>query len=213
MKKMLIATGVASLAVAAMPVVGVFAAGTDTRTVTDTLNVTVNDTCTMSNTYVAGSEGNAWGTKATDTTGTYYADSNTWTLTIDNNATATSPAHTIAITCNKTNGWTLKAQNAASLSTNDSRNPQDTIAYNTSAAQGVEGYYVNVTDAVDGTISTDNVTGGKMNDLNAAANTIFSKGSSTATASVKVSYTVGTSTTTEAGTYTGDVVYTLAPNA
>ena len=211
MKKSLIATaGVAAFAVAAVPMA---AFADDTRTVTDTLNVSIADTCTVStSTYGTGATGNQWGTQ-TGEAGTDAAISNTWTLAIANNATATSPAHTIAIMCNKTSGWTLKAQNAAALSTNDSRNPQDTIAYNTSAAQGTEGYYVNVTDAVDGTISTDNVTSGKMKDLSSAANTIFSKEGSTATASVNVSYTVGTSTTTEAGTYTGNVVYTLAPNA
>lgn len=209
MKKLAIAAS--SVALAAMPVVGVFAA--DTRTVTDTLNVTIADTCTVkTSTYGTGATGNQWGTQ-TGTAGTDASISNTWTLAIANGAVATSPAHTIAIMCNKTNGWTLKAQNAAALSTNDTRNPQDTIAYSTSADEGVEGYYVNVANAVDGTISTDNVTNGKMNDLNTAAGIIFSKNGSTATASVDVSYTVGTSTTTEAGTYTGNVVYTLAPNA
>ena len=207
MKKLAIAG--ASLALAAMPVVGVFAA--DTTTVTDNLNVTIADTCTVStSTYGSGSTGNQWGTQ-TGTAGTDASISNTWTLAIANNATATSPTHTIAIMCNKTSGWTLKAQNDDKLYTGQNKTGDD-IAYSTSAAQGTEGYYVSVSDATDGTISTDNVSSGKMNDLNAGAATIFSKNGSTATASVNVSYTVGTSTTTEAGTYTGKVVYTLAPN-
>ena len=214
MKKLAIAG--ASVALAAMPIVGVFAE--DTRTATDTLNVTVNDTCTIStDSYGSGATGNQWGS-ATGTAGTDTAVSNTWTLAINNNEVATSPVHTMAIKCNKTSGWTLKAQNAAALSTSYGGGAtEDTIAYSTSAAQGVEGYYVNVaatsgSDA-DAQISNTNVSGGKMIDLNAAAGTIYSKNGSTATASLDVSYTVGTSTTTEAGTYTGDVVYTLAPNA
>lgn len=207
MKKLAIAAS--SVALAAMPVVGVFAV--DTRSVTDTLNVTIADTCTVStSTYATGETGNQWGTQ-TGTAGTDAAISNTWTLAIANNATATSPAHTIAIMCNKTSGWTLKAQNDANLSTNDSRATQDTIAYSQNAAAGTEGYYVSVSNGVDGTISTDNVPSGKMNDLSTASGIIFSKSGSTATASVDVSYTVGTSTTTEAGTYIGNVVYTLAP--
>ena len=47
MKKSIIATGAASLALAAMPVVGVFAAANGT--VTDELNVTIEPACTITN--------------------------------------------------------------------------------------------------------------------------------------------------------------------
>ena len=211
MKKSIIAgASVLALAGAVMPMAGVFAA--DTRTVTDNLSVTIPDTCTVkTSTYGTGATGNQWGTQS-GTAGSDAAISNTWELTIANDATATSPAHTIGIVCNKSNGWTLKAQNDDKLYTGENKTG-DEIAYSKDAAQGTEGYYVNVTNGVDGNISTTTVDNGKMNDLSAEAATIFSKGGSTATASVNVSYTVGTSTTTEAGTYTGKVVYTLAPNA
>lgn len=215
MKKLAIVAS--SVALAAMPVVGVFA--TDTRTVTDTLDVTVNDTCTMTNNYVAGSTGNAWGTKTTDETGTYFADANTWTATLNNSDAKTSPVHTLAITCNKTSGWTLKAKNAAALSTSyGGTATEDTIGYSTSAQAGTEGYYVGIakTAGSDADAELNNVSNGKMSDQSeaiGAGGTIFSKEGSTATASLDITYTVATSATTEAGNYTGDVVYTLAPAA
>ena len=49
MKKSIIATGAASLALAAMPVVGVFATPVATGTVTDTLNVNIPPSCTITN--------------------------------------------------------------------------------------------------------------------------------------------------------------------
>ncbi len=214
MKKTVFAVaGVAAFAGVAMPVAGVFAASTDTRQVTDSLNVTVNDTCTMTNTYAAGTEGNAWGTKASGTANEYAADSNTWTVAMNNSDTKTSPKHTVAITCNKTTGWKLNAQNAANLTTNENK---DNIKYNASAAAGTEGYYVNIAKTAGeekAVISTDNISGGKMNDLSSESKTIFSQDGSTSTAAIELSYTVATSSTTEAGTYTGNIVYTLAPNA
>ena len=223
MKKIAIAAS--SVALAAMPVVGVFAATTDVRQSTDTLNVTVNDTCNITSTYATTGADGSWGTEQDDTAHVdpvYQTKKNTWTVSMDNSASKTSPAHTIAIFCNNTKGWDLNAQNAANLSTGTGG---DTIAYNTSAAANTEGYYVSVaasssTDS-QASISTDNVHNGKFDGSSNSAVSIYSKApvttgdnqhtGSTSTASIDVAYTVGTDATTEAGTYTGTVVYTLVP--
>lgn len=223
MKKIAIAAS--SVALAAMPVVGVFAAVDDVTKSTDTLNVTVNNTCTITSTYDDAAGDGAWGTPSSSTVGSgtaaeHIEETNTWTVAMNNSDSKTSPVHTMAIFCNNTKGWDLSAQNAANLSTGT-----DTIAYTTSAAKGViEGYYVNVAATAGSdegaTVSTTNVSNGKMGNLSANAGSIYSKAvttgegahsGSTSTASLDVSYTVATIDTTEAGTYTGTVVYTLAP--
>ena len=221
MKKALIA-GAASAVSAAMPVVGVFAATTDVRKSTDTLDVTVNDTCTITSTYATSGADGAWDAEADGTANVdpvYQTKTNTWTVSMNNSESKTSPVHTIAIFCNNTKGWDLNALNAANLSTTGG----DTIAYSTSAAASTtEGYYVSVAASsstdTDATISTTNVSDGKMNNLSNAAGSIYSKApvtnghtGATSTASIDVTYTVATIATTEAGTYTGDVVYTLVP--
>lgn len=220
MKKLAIAAS--SVALAAMPVVGVFAADTDVRQSTDTLNVTVNETCNITSTYTLGTTGNAWGSETDDTAHTnpvYQTKKNTWTTNLANSDAKTSPVHKIGIFCNDTKGWDLSAQNAASLSTNyASPADQDTIAYSTSAGKGVEGYYVGVeissgTETGTGAPTLNNVTDGKMSDLSTSGGVIFTKSGSTSTAGVDITYTVGTSATTEAGTYTGTVVYTLTPKS
>lgn len=88
MKKSMIAAGAASLALAAMPVVGVFAAASQV----DTLNLTVTSSCAMTNTAGSG------------------ATTNTYTATAGLNETVTFAAENsdptiLTVVCNS--GYTI----------------------------------------------------------------------------------------------------------
>ena len=92
MKKSLIATGVASLALAAMPIVGAFAA--NSTSFTDNLSVTVNSGCTLEN--------------GGNTDGTYVDRSFSKNIAVGNYAVLEGSAATdtaaITIKCNTTSG-------------------------------------------------------------------------------------------------------------
>ena len=92
MKKSIIAAGAASVALAAMPIVGVFAAD-GTLTQTDTVVVTVSSACSLATS----------GDSVTP-------DASTYTATIANGGYNTAIAgSTFTITCNDTGGWKLNA--------------------------------------------------------------------------------------------------------
>ena len=93
MKKALIA-GAASVALAAMPVVGVFAADTDITEVTDTLTVTINPTCSF-NAQQGGTAPNA--------TNTYSK------VMTANGFDASFGVTTLTVSCNNAKGYTVSS--------------------------------------------------------------------------------------------------------
>ncbi len=101
MKKIIIAS-VASLAMAAMPMVGVFA---DTTVLTDTLEITVSPTCTFSQTteWYGGQEVEG------------QVSDNTYSATATNNSIVSfglseeDAQHTFGIWCNDGGGWKVTA--------------------------------------------------------------------------------------------------------
>ena len=188
MKKALIA-GAASVALAAMPLVGVFADG-DITTMTDTLNITVNPTCTF---QVAS------GHESVD-------ESFSATMTASEVKTFTASA--AKIYCNQYNGYKVSATftslNGKVTGTETSNG--NSITYKPNAAAAAD----------DGkwsaAISGDGITG---TIYPASGSYIIEQSANTPAAghSFQAVYTVGAASDQAAGTYTGTATYTLTANA
>lgn len=188
MKKALLA-GTVSLAVAAMPVVGVFAA--DTTTQTDHLSVTIAKSCTMSS--VNHTDGD-------NDEGTWGASDDTLSVTMaagtyDEDFGAT----TFNIFCNNTSGWKVTAKAAANLTTGADDIP---LVFSPIANANASGY--TVTSEGTGITSTGIMT--------SAEQIVAQDDKETVNAGVNftVKYAVAVADGQAAGTYIGDVVYTLA---
>ena len=97
MKKSLIATGVASLALAAMPVLGAFA------DVTDTVQLTIKGACS-----VGGSSGSS------SSVGKTITESNAVNNHLYTYAADGTAGGTLKVSCNSANGWQVKAQGSSS---------------------------------------------------------------------------------------------------
>ena len=183
MNKKVLAIAASAVTFAALPVAGVFAA--DTTTVTDTIDVTVDPSCTLGITEGAKVTKNVSnGTKTEDLSGSAFS-----------------------ISCNDGTGWNVtavaKAKNSGTAG-NLTSTTGATIATNKAFSDSVSGWAFKLT-------------GGKaVETYQAWANvptveTVVAKDSSTASAeSLSVTYGVGINATQAAGTYSGEVTYTLA---
>ncbi|MBQ3263781.1 hypothetical protein IJH06_01580 [Candidatus Saccharibacteria bacterium] len=199
MKKAIIAAG-ASAVLAAMPIVGVFAAD-GTLSQTDIVKVTIDSACSLA---TSGSE--------------VTPEASTYTATIANGGHNENIAgSTFTITCNDTGGWQLNAIGAGTA-TNDvtkmdaSTNvDSDDIATGTTLDGSVSNWAFKIakggSDASNITITTgyDNFSAVP------SASTKIAQGTSTSgNSTIAATYGVGISATQSAGTYTGKVTYTLA---
>lgn len=208
MKKMLIATGVASLAVAAMPVVGVFAA--DITEVVDTLNITISPTCSFD-----GETPNA------DTTDKDYDAANTYSATALNGAKADfngdtaggdTVVHNFSVTCNDNDGWKVTASAVPDLAGTGTNNHKFTYVSTTLPTEGTEGSWTAVVGGDFSSTSDETITG-IANATNAILKTggvIAAEHVSAKTSAFTVTYSAYAGTETAADTYTGSVTYTLA---
>ena len=190
MKKSLIATGAASLALAAMPMAGVFAADTE---VTDTIQITVNSACTI----------------GLDTKDTTYA------ATVANGAETTfstthTGTHAFHVSCNAAGGWSFSATptNLAgytasnkSTSNNDSINFVATGSY---VSTGAAGDWTATITAPAGITVTQPATAGQSNTI------INETGHQAANVEITAAYKAYVGTETAAGYYEGTIAYTLA---
>ena len=198
MKKSLI-VGSASLALAAMPVVGVFATA-QTETITDTLEVKVQTACEFVRYGVKG---------ATEQTGvavdpswdgedTAPGDQVTgkYSVTIIPGADPELGTSHFTAFCNATNGYTVTVATPALVSTSSS---SDTIPFS--------GTTVDATSGQGWTLTKNGTT-----QITATGATFMSNGSATYESSpdeATATYKVYTNSTVKAGVYTGDVVYTF----
>ena len=200
MKKSLIAAGAASLAVAAMPIVGVFAAD-GTLTQTDTVVVTVDTACSLATS----------GASVTPTASTY-------TATIANGAYNTNiGGSTFTITCNDTGGWDLNAIGAGEATGDvtkmdaSTNKDADDIATGTTLDGSVSNWAFKVAKGGDDASKVTLTTGYDQFSAVPSSSQKIATGTSTAgKATVSATYGVGISATQSAGTYTGKVTYTLA---
>lgn len=187
MKKSIIVAGAASVALAAMPVVGVFAE--DDRAVTDTITVTVDASCT----FTAGGDDTSYAASGTNASG------------VVNPVNNSSNVHTFTVFCNNNSGYKVSATATDLTATGitDKFTYAATLpssvdgAWNAAIAKTTESLTVN--QIALGDTATDIVT------LGAAS----AAGGETFTAT----YTAYIGTETPAGEYSGTIAYTLAPNA
>ena len=200
MKKALIA-GAASVALAAMPVVGVFAApGTD-NTLTDTLTITNRVSCNMTSTHTAG-------TAAESTTPQWSAAAGSAILTAEI-VTGTEYSNigstTFNVVCNDTDGWKVSASYGV-LTGTDENDEITNGALNASTSK-----YTAVPTAVEGT-ATGESTGNTLGNANATDVFISDHAAVGTGASFKMVYGVRVNTDVKAQSYTGNIAYTLYHN-
>ena len=190
MKKALIA-GAASVALAAMPVLGVFA--DDDRAVKDTINVTVSPSCTFSQ----GGDNVSYSVTGTNASG------------VVNPVNNSSNVHEFTVFCNQNSGYTVAAEATALSATGIT----DVFAYKaTLPSTGVDGAWNATFAAASG--NTNTLTVAQLAD-GGASKTIITSGQASAAAGETwtATYTAYIGTETPAGTYTGTIDYTLAPGA
>ena len=193
MKKALIA-GAASAVLAAMPVVGVFA--TDITSITDTVQLTVEATCTF-NTENSGN-----------------ASATTYSATVANGAQASlsnGSAHTFNVFCNDNDGWKVTAGAPANLAGTGTN--AHVITYQASAlpSTGTEGAWVATVSGTGVSAELSGITtASAVNYISTDGGIIATETSSTDGSTFTVTYGAYVGTETAADTYTGTVQYTLA---
>ena len=195
MKKIVIAG--ASLAFAAMPIASVFA---QDLTVTDTIEITVNSACSI--------------TENSNTDGMDNKDT-TYSATVANGAQADfsgthSGNHVFHVTCNSAGGWTFSAnptnltgyKEAAHTTANN-----DTISFVASGSYthtGVAGQWTATITAPNGITVVQPSTAGTANVV------IDETGNQAANVEITSAYQAYVGTETAAGYYIGQIAYTLA---
>jgi len=189
MKKSIIAAGAASIALAAMPVLGVFA----TPDVTDTIEVTIQESCT----FTSG---------GADTTYEYSGTNADGQVDPLNNSTN---VHSFTVFCNDNDGYTVSAT-AESLTASGI---SDEFAYvATLPSSGVDGKWHATVAAATGNTNTLTIeqlpAGGAATDI-----VTIDEASAAGGETFTVAYSAYIGTATPAGTYSGHIEYTLTPNA
>ena len=196
MKKLAIAG--ASVVLAALPVVGVFAQDTS---VTDTIQITVSDACTIT-------EGST--TAGLDNNDTTYAD------TVANGAETTFSTthggnHVFHVSCNAPNGWKLTVNPtdlAGHISSTNTATNNDVISFVAPTS------YDNTSTAGQwtATISVPQASGVSVTQPSATGNNIVisETGGQAANLEITSTYKAYVGTETAAGYYEGTIGYTLA---
>ena len=195
MKKIL--AGAGAVALAALPVAGVFAAD---LSVVDTIQITVSDSCTIT-------EGST--TDGLDNKDTTYAD------TVANGAETTfstthSGNHTLHVTCNDKDGWSFSATPTnltGHVAANDSALNGDSINFVAStsyAASGAAGVWTAEITAPAGITVTQPSTAGTANAV------ITATGAQASGVEITADYKAYVGTETAAGFYEGTITYALA---
>ena len=183
MKKSIIVTGAASLAVAAMPVVGVFA---DTTTVTDTVQVTINSACTITSSQAANTY------SGTMTNGQLKSDFGSTTMTIN---------------CNDAAGWHVTAVGSGADATDKTAMNATSTGTDIATGTAQSGDTSNWAMKVTGTGATGFTT---FAAVPSSATNVATGSGTVAAGTLTTTYQVFISATQQADTYTGQVTYTLA---
>ena len=188
MKKSLIATGAASLALAAMPVLGAFA------DVTDTVVLTIQSSCSVGQTSSTAGAGKT-------ITETNEVNSHKYTYDADG-----TTGGTLKVTCNDASGWNVKAVGS---STGSDKTVMVPSGSGTPIATGTaeNGATSNWMFKVAGTGVT---TYGNWSAIPSSATKVASSSDAASNEAIDTGYQVWVSATQEADTYTGSVTYTIA---
>lgn len=189
MNKKILGLGAATLAFAAIPVIGVNAADGDVLNVTDNITLTVSESCTLG---ISG-EG---------------ATVDLGTVTGKTTEALEKAGSTFKVVCNNGNGWTLTAEGAGTSG-------HETELYNETAQHGI----VTGTDTSGGTVSnwafkltgTGIASGYEANAaIPTSPTTVAEQSQAAAEDTINITYSVGVDGDAPAGTYKGAVKYTLA---
>ena len=195
MKKTLIA-GMASLALAVVPVASVFA---DASTYTDTVQVTVSDGCTSASSFTRAAYSSGGVTNNTShkngTDGTWSTTANTDTLSATrSNGTVTYAlgSSQFKVICNNAGGYKV------TVATTSLTGPTGTTAIpnNSTFSASVSGWAPMSAASSSATKYTN-------------GSTVKTESTTTAGTTFEVFYGVGISATQAAGTYTGTATYSL----
>ncbi len=188
MNKKIIGLSAASLALAAIPVIGVSAE--DIATTTDNITLTVEKSCTLG--VEAASKDVTFDTVTGKTTEALEADGSTF-----------------KIVCNDANGWTLTAVGAGTTGHEDK-------LYNATATHDIEtgttldGSASNWAFKLTGTGIASGYDSYHAVPSAGAAQTVAEQAAAAAEDTISVKYTVAVDGDAPAGSYTGAVKYTLA---
>lgn len=196
MKKLL--AGAGAVALAALPVAGVFA---QDLSVTDTIQITVNSACTIDE-------------KTTTTDGLDTKDT-TYAATVANGAEADfsgthSGNHLFHVICNAPGGWSFSATPtdlAGYTASNKSASNNDSIPFVATGSYvntGAAGDWTATITAPAGITVTQPSTAGSANAI------ITATGAQAAGVEVTAAYKAYVGTETSAGFYEGTIAYTLA---
>ncbi len=209
MKKSLIVTGVASLAFAAMPIVGAFAAANQSS-FTDHLSVTVEGGCTIE-------------TSGTQTDGTYQDRSFSNTIPAgtvgylnDSDGQGTTTGDTLTVSCNgvdATKAWTVTVTPPTSGTLKGSTDNTKTIAPGAYTSGATSGWAIQS----NASVSSGSFTSNPYASYTAAPTeaTTFLKGSFKQgnSGTFNPSYQVFVATGQAPEVYVGDVLYTITVGA
>ena len=216
MKKFIIAAGAASVALAAMPIVGVFAANTTYSTIKDVVNLTVDSSCTMEADDAL---------VVTDTTNSLKGTVvNLPQVSAGDSVSSDGTGTLMTVNCNSVKGWTLSAI-ATDMTTTSG--PTYTIPFGNHAATGQTASVWSAKIALTGA-GTSPVRAEVINDADDYANTSVNTSSATVIAQnttdtsvtpnkpygvsgleITPSYTAHAATDQEAGSYSGTITYTF----
>lgn len=194
MKKSLIAAGAASVALAAMPVLGTFA------DVIDTVQITISSSCGVNS-----------DTESTPGTG------QTFTATMTNSDThewaADGAGGELYVTCNDASGWNVTAQgyssNTASTTTMVPTASGTAIPTGTTLDGNVSAWAFKVADSDTGATIVDGYS--DYAQVPAAATRVaYKSGTAVSEGLIYTGYKVSTSATQQADTYTGKVKYVVS---
>ena len=217
MKKSLIATGAASLALAAMPVVGVFATATPAGDITDTLNVNIPAGCTIvNNNSTTGGDGTAphlTNAYSVEMHNGQFKDNIGGSANDDGDVPGTSD-NVISVSCNSSSntggetGWKLTAVGAGT-------DGHKTELYNASATDQIVTGEATSGDTSNWAFKVSKSAGAYATGYSDAYKAVpateadIVTGSGSAANAFTITYQVYVDQTQDSGTYTGAVKYTL----
>ena len=216
MKKSLIATGAASLALAAMPMAGVFAAATPAGDITDTLNVNIPAGCTIvNNNSTTGGDGSNPHLTNSYTVEMQNGEFRTGIGGTSDQTSGTTADNSIDVSCNTgagagaEAGWKLTAVGAGTAGhTTELYNADatDQIVTGTATSGATSNWAFKVATASGASYAT-----GYSNAYAAvpSAEADIVTGSGSLADAFTITYQVYVDQTQDTGTYTGAVKYTL----
>ena len=189
--KTAIIAGAASVVLAAMPVMGVFAEGgatTGSSTYTDNLSVKIDTACTFAR--------QAYSTGGVENNTTHKNDQGTWatdtlSATVTNSSLTSLGSSNFKVVCNNTDGYTI------TVATTGLTSGDNTIPNNDTYTNAVSGW-------------SPVYSGTKLVGNTETPATVKTVEATTDIDTFEVSYSVGVSSTQQAGTYSGSATYTFA---